>query len=293
MRITLKKKNIALVFASLMLASMLPMQASAHRTFLLPSSTQFEGQEAWVTFDAAVTENLFDFDTNAFKLENVDILGPDGNSVTAENQFAGRLRSVFDLKLSQPGTYKVSAVTESVMASYKLNGEQKRWRGPQSAFEKSVPAEAQDVQKTAIHNRLETYVSLAKPNRTVLKASGVGLELLPLTHPNDLQVGGKARFKVLLNGQPVPKHVLAVVPGGVRYRGILQEIRGVTDEKGEFSVVLPAAGMYWIGIGYPARGGMDEEEQVKPGNAGAPKAQTPPAMPAQRYSYSGTFEVLP
>jgi uncharacterized GH25 family protein len=293
MRFAFKKKNAACVFASLILASLLPLQANAHRTWLLPSATQLEGKEPWVTFDAAVSENLFDFDTNAFKLEGLEITGPDGQPVAAENQFAGRLRSNFDVKLSKPGTYKVGITAESIMASYKVNGEPKRWRGPKSAFEKAVPANAEELQKTDIHNRLETYVSLAKPNNAVLKATGVGLEVLPVTHPNDLQAGHKASFQVLLNGQPVPKLVLAVVPGGVRYRGILREIRGVTNEKGEFSVTLPEAGMYWIGASYPSRND-DDEAPVKPANADAPKAPaTPPAMPQQRYSYSGTFEVLP
>ena len=40
-------------------------QAQAHRQWLLPSSTQIDTKEPWVTIDGAVSEQLFDLDTNA------------------------------------------------------------------------------------------------------------------------------------------------------------------------------------------------------------------------------------
>ena len=69
------------------------------------------------------------------------------------------------------------------------------------------------------------------------------------------------------------------MPGGVRYRGVLKEIRVTTDAKGEFSVTWPEAGMYWINASYPPR------VQAAPGT------QTTP--PVRRVSYGGTLEVLP
>lgn len=271
-------KKVVFVLASL-LVGLLPLQAQAHRTWLLPSSTQVDGKDPWVTVDAAVSENLFDLDTNMLKLDGLSITGPDGAPVQPENAATGRLRSTFDVKLAKPGTYKIGLVTESVMANYKLNGEAKRWRGTMEAFTKEVPANAEELRSTRMHSRLETFVSAGKPNNSVFKPSGVGLELVPISHPTELQAGQKASFRVLLDGQPASGLGVSAIPGGVRYRGVLKEIRVATDAKGEFSITWPDAGMYWITASYPPRA------ESQPGQ--------PAPQPARRVSYGGTFEVLP
>ena len=257
----------------------LSFNSYAHRTWLLPSATFVDTKEPWVTIDAAVSENLFDFDTNAMKLDGLIVTAPDGSHIKPDNQFTGRLRSSFDLKLAKPGTYKVSVVTEGVMASYKLNGEQKRWRGTEEAFAKEIPAGAQEVKATRLHNRQETFVTAVKPDNAVFKSSGVGLELEPITHPNDLRTGEKARLRFLLDGKPAANLAFSLIPGGVRYRGVLNEIRLTTDENGAASIDLPEAGMYWVNATYPP-------------NVQAP-AGSPPQQPARRVSYAATLEVLP
>ena len=117
--------------------------------------------------------------------------------------FTGRLRSTFDIRLAKPGTYKASIVTRSVMASYRLGGEMKRWRGTEEAFAREIPAGAQEVQATRVLSRLETFVSTGTPNDVVFKPAGEGLELVPLTHPNDLRAGEKATWRFLLDGKAV------------------------------------------------------------------------------------------
>lgn len=278
----------------LSLAAALPTAAWAHRSWLMASSTQLEGKEPWVTFDAAVSENVFDLDTNAVKLEGLTITGPDGATLVPENTTSGRLRSSFDLKLAKPGTYRVAIVSEAVNASYKQGTEVKRWRGTVEAFAKEVPADAPELRSTRTHTRLETFVTYGKGNDTALKPSGVGLELVALTHPSELAPGAAAKFRFVLDGKPAARLKVAVVPGGVRYRGVLKEQLAVTDEKGEFSVTWPEAGMYWLNASYPPR------PEPQPGQAqgqgpgqGSTGGGMPADMPARRLSYSGTLEVLP
>lgn len=260
-----------------LIAAALPLSAQAHRTWLLPSATVVYGHEGWVTFDAAVSEDLFDLDTNALPLDNLLILGPDGLPVQAENEFKGRLRSVFDLKLTQPGTYRVRLERENVMASYKLNGQPKRWRGDEKDMGSEIPKTAEDLHVMRASVRQETFVTLGKANDTALtKVNGVGIELVPITHPNEMFVGTTSRFRLLLDGKPLAHHLIGIVPGGVRYRGVLNEITATTDAKGELSVKWPAAGMYWLSASWPVR------------SEGGPRT-----LPPRRVSYSATLEVLP
>jgi uncharacterized GH25 family protein len=273
MSMTLNKSLLALALATLAL------QAQAHRPWMVPSSSLVDARDPWVTVDAAISEGLFDIDHQPLKLDALVITGPDGARVQPENAVTGRLRSVFDVKLAKPGTYKAAIVTPSVMASYTLNGEMKRWRGSEEAFAKEIPAGAQDVKATRQLSRLETFFSATTTSEAVFKPSGVGLEFVPLTHPNDLRAGEKATWRFLIDGKPAANQAFSLVAGGVRYRGVLGEIRQSTDANGDISFVLPAPGMYYLSSNWPA---------AAPAVAG----QAAPA-PARRLSYSATLEVLP
>ncbi|MGI4847877.1 MAG: DUF4198 domain-containing protein [Janthinobacterium lividum] len=256
------------------IAMVLPHNAQAARLWLLPSSAQVEGRDPYITVDAAISENLFDFDRTGLPLEDLQITGPDGAAVAAENQFTGKLRSTFDVKLSKPGTYKIGLVSDAVMASYKVGSEQKRFRGSAEALAKALPANATDVSQTLMHNRVETYVTAGKPNEAAFKTTGVGLELVPLSSPAELQADQPARFRFLLDGKPAADFELSVIPNGVKYRGALNEMRVKTDANGVFAVTWPQPGMYQVSASWPAQQG--------PGQA----------VP-RRLNYGGTFEVLP
>ncbi|HEX5484803.1 MAG TPA: DUF4198 domain-containing protein [Limnobacter sp.] len=251
----------------------LPQLAQAHRQWLVPSSTQLNGQDQWVIVDAAVSENLFDFDSRALDLDGLTITSPRGQKVAPQNQFSGQLRSTFDFKLDQQGTYKVSVVDHAEMVSYKLNGEMHRWRGNASEAGFKIPAQATDVERMAIENRLETFVSLGEPTVVPQQLEGDGLELQPITATTSLYAKDTSRFRLFLDGKPAANMKVSVVPGGVRYRGVLNEMLVSTNAGGEFEVTWPQAGMYWLHASYPPR---------EPGK-----------RPVRMVSYSATFEVLP
>jgi hypothetical protein len=102
---------------------------------------------------------------------------------------------------------------------------------------------------------------------------------VPITHPTDLRPGETAKWRFQLDGKPLPKFAFSLIPGGVRYRGVLNEIRLMTDANGEVAVKLPAAGMYWLNAGYPV-------SATKGVPADAP-------ADVRRYTYAATLEILP
>ena len=105
--------------------------------------------------------------------------------------------------------------------------------------------------------------------------------MVPVTHPNDLFVGDEASFRLVFDGKPAVGVPVAVIPGGIRYRDQLGEMKVVTDASGEFRVKWPTPGMYWINASYPVRA-------ERP----APTGGTIDA-PVRRGSYVATVEVLP
>ena len=99
--------------------------------------------------------------------------------------------------------------------------------------EADVPAGATDIARSTMHTRIETFVTANKPSMGAFKASGEGLEMIPLTNPTELRTGETARMRFTLDGKPLANQPFSLIPGGVRYRGVLGEIRLVTDAKGE------------------------------------------------------------
>jgi hypothetical protein len=252
--------------------------AQAHRPWMLPSATFIETErEAWVTIDGAVSEGLFDLDHLPLRLDGLTVTDPDGQTAPAPAATVGKFRSSVDLKLPKNGTWRVTLAAVNVMGSYKLNGEMKRFRATEQTAAKEVPAGATEVKTTTMVQRQDTFVTVNKPSMGALKPVGTGLELVAVTNPTELRAGEKATFRFQLDGKPLPNFPFSLIPGGVKYRGTINEVRLSTDAKGEATFTLPAPNMYWLSAAYPANA------PAGPGAEPLPK----------RYSYSATIEVLP
>jgi Domain of unknown function (DUF4198) len=259
---------------ALMLAAALPFAAEAHRPFIVPSETVI-ARPGWVTFDGAVSNDLFYFNHQPLRLDNLQVTGPDGQPVQIANANTGKFRSTFDLELQKQGTYKVALVNNSLNAQYETAaGERRRWRGTAELLGE-IPADAKNVQITQQQQRNETFVTAGKPNDVVLKPTGVGLELVPVTHPNDLVAGEPISFRFVLDGRPAANVEVDVVPGGTRWRDTQNETKYTTDKTGQVTMTWSTPGMYWLQADV-----QDDKTSVKQAKS-------------RRASYIATFEVLP
>jgi|SRR5690554_131637 len=253
--------------------------ADAHRAWIKPDATVLSKDNAWVTFDAGISNEIFVRDYVAFRLDAVKAYAPDGQEIPLENAFTGKTRSVFDLQLQQSGTYKVTQASVSLQARWlDENGERRFWPGrgvvPKPGdFERDVPKQAKELVVTEYARRIETFVTNGMPTETVLQPSQHGFELMPLTHPNDLYVGETASFKVLIHGEPAAGAEVTVIREGMRYRDQQNEMTVTSDANGEFSIDWVDAGQYFMEIDY-----QDDRGKA-------------PAT-ARRGSYSAVFEVL-
>ena len=266
------KRSLVLSLAFLAAA---PFAASAHKAWLQPSQTVLAGNAPWITVDAAVSNDLFYFNHVPLRLENLAITAPDGSKVEAQNPSTGKYRSVFDVELKQQGTYRIGVVNDYATASWDDNGKPKRWRGTPAAFATEVPKGATDLKVGQSLSRVETFVTNGSPSEGALKPSGTGLELVPVTHPNDLFAGEEAKFRLQLDGKPVANVEVEIVRGNTRYRNAQDEIKAKTDASGEFKVTWPEAGLYWLEA-------TSEDAKV-----------TVPGATQRRLGYVATLEVLP
>lgn len=263
----------ALAAVSVIAALAIPAAASAHRQWLLPSATVLSGADPWISVDAAVSNDLFYFDHVPMRTDAITVINPDGSKGEIKNPATGKYRSTFDVQLSQPGTYKIVNTGEGASASYKLGGEVKRWRGSAAELATAIPKEATEVKIMENARRVETFATRGAPTKEALKPTGRGLELEPVTHPNDLVASEPATFKLVLDGKPAANVEVEVVQGGSRYAKAA-ELKVKTDATGAFTVNWPSAGMYWLEAG------------VRGGTSTIPNAE-------RSASYVTTLEVLP
>lgn len=258
----------SLTLAALALGLTTPL-ASAHEAWMLPSSTVLSSS-GYITLDAAVSNDLFYFNYRPMAIrDNLSITAPDGSAVQPENMLRGQLRTTFDANLTMAGTYRVAVVNSSVMASWKEGGETRRWRGTQSELGANVPAQATDLSVREGVSRIETFATVGKPS--TIAPAGEGLELAPVTHPNDLYAGEAATLGFTINGKPAPGIEVVVMAGGTRYRDQLAKVELITDAHGQITHTWPAPGFYYLKAGLNDVGAGNME---------------------RRLSYTATLEVL-
>ena len=269
--------------------------ALAHRMWMIASSTSVSGTDNWVTVDAAVSNDLFFFDHQPIRVAPT-VLQPDGTEGTVENHAVGKFRATFDVHLTQQGTYRIGVVNRGVFGSYQLNGERKMIpRGTTvDKLASVIPAGATDVQTAESVSRNEIYVTQGAPTTTVFKPTGKGIELVPVTHPNDLVVGEPATFQFLLDGKPAPDLFVTVIPGGIRYRDALKQQDLKTGADGKASINWPDPGLYWVNVTptRPREEGAGGPGMGAPGAGGPQGAGRSAGPPQRRVSYVTTVEVL-
>lgn len=301
----------SLLLATALVAS-LPFAAQAHKAWLRPSQTVIAGNAPWITVDAAVSNDLFYFNHVPLGLGALEITAPDGSRVQPQNAATGKLRSVFDVQLQQEGTYRLAIVNAGLSARWgdRPAGPGPGGKGPGgpggpgapdgkgppppggpgmppggnggflrnvSAAELAtkVPKDAKNLVVTEGVGRVETFVTHGAPSQTALAPSGKGIELVPVTHPNDLYAGEQAEFVFHIDGKPAPGLKVEIIRGGTRYRNAQEEITATTDAQGRFSVTWPQPGMYWL------------ETTEQDDKTSVPQAKQ------RRLSYVATLEVLP
>lgn len=276
------KHYLAAAGLALGLSLVLPSEAEAHRRWLLPSATVLAGNAETVSVDAAASNGLFTFDHRPMGLDDLTVTGPDGKPVEPKVIGSGAYRSVFDVALTTPGTYRIAVASDGVMGSYEINGERRRWRGTREEMATGIPEGATNVRVSDNSSRTETFVTLGTPDSGALQPVGRGIEMIPVTHPNDLVSGEPAQMKFLIDGKPAEGLELEFVAGGTRYRDDAGIQTLTTDAQGLVTFQAEQPGMYYVEAS--ASSGDTEGQE----GSGAAEANPP-----RRMSYTAVLEFLP
>lgn len=137
-----------------------------------------------------------------------------------------------------------------------------------------IPADATDLDLTQNQSRNEFFVTAGEPTQTVLQSTGKGLEMVPVTHPDDLVTSEPGKFRFLVDGKPAAGLKVEFVPNAQRFRDGDHAQSVTAGADGVVTVKWPVAGFYWVNASL-----TDD----KP---------TAPRATKRRLTYTATLEVV-
>lgn len=240
------KKPTWLGAAALSLAFLAP-SVRAHPMWMLPSEFNLSTEESfWVTVDATAAHGVFTFD-KPLGLDSVNIYSPKGDRQRIGSYFKGKRRSVFDLEIDTDGTYKVALTTpQRYFTTYEIGTRNTKRRIFANKQEAEVPEGAKNVKTIAVQAISAFYVTQGAPSDKVLKITGKGFELHPLTHPSDVVTKEQARFKFTFDGEPLANMDVEITPHGTAWRDSREQMDLKTDKNGVVTFKPTIAGPHLL-----------------------------------------------
>lgn len=253
--------------------------AAAHMPYLKP--TTFTPHREFVTVESAMSADMFFLPDFPIRGDgDYWATGPSGETVKATSATVHKEFAVAEVALPGPGTYRLSTGERPGRATKfaRIDGEWKMVRpagapGGRGVDESAVPAGAETMTSTG-YTRAEAYVTRGAPDRGALKPTGKGLELEPVTHPNEIYAGEAFKFRLLNDGQAAGDVAFAIYRAGDQHAEKRYTYSAKTDAAGAAAVTFDQAGIYVLVASYPPR---------TPGEPMTPVAKSS--------TYSLTFEV--
>ena len=168
------------------------------------------------------------------------IIHPKGWVGRPSSIFVGQTRTVGEIQLRDPGTYRIETDRPAqYVAEIEVDGK-KRWVGKSKD---QLPGK-KILQSAHRWSQTTTFVTVKKYTKRVLEATGAFLEIVPVTHPNKIFVGKPFVVRVLSGGQLVPgQEVQAYSEMDSGYDATLV---AVTNADGECKLIFRSPGMYLL-----------------------------------------------
>jgi len=214
--------------------------AAAHTGYLKPNLFNTP-QRDHVTVEASFTEEMFTPDI-VMKADDYHVVTPAGAKVRVAAVTYLRDLAVFEVDLPEAGTYRISTGLR-VGATRKMALVNGKWEPVRERD--GVPAGAKVADAQSI-TRSDVYVSKGPASDKALTPAGVGLEIVPLAHPNRLDAGAALPVRLLLDGKPVAGVAISLQGPKLPDEEDAKAVTVTTDKDGKASIALPQGGTFLL-----------------------------------------------
>ena len=212
----------------------------AHQQWVSPNFVYQSGESAWLSFDHTFGDRRFQPGSGPSSYYSWWIVGPDGFKRNVPNLFLGRTRTVGEIELSEPGTYRIEAVEDRMpWTQIKVDGKNLWQPGTRADFD------GFDIERSIVYfNKSATYVTLGSVSHSLLSGTGDPLEIVFEDHPNDLYEGKEFEVRVLASGEPLANQEVRVFSDFGEGHDASATCN--TNANGSCDLSMPAPGRYLL-----------------------------------------------
>ena len=172
---------------------------AAHQKWLLPNFFVAAKAPVWLSFDVTWSDTPFTAEAGVGK-QPISVIGPDGVRQTPPSIFVGKTKSVAEMELTKPGTYRLEAIDPlAYWTQVEQNGKEQWVRKPKNEVAE-LPIKRSDL----YWSKAAAYVTLGEPTDVPPPDHEDPLDILLEQHPNRLAVGDTLNVQVVSYGKPLP-----------------------------------------------------------------------------------------
>lgn len=198
----MSRRNLALVTAACIAIALWLQErpTHAHQQWVLPNFfvTETKDESVWLGFEHALGDHRF-VPSAGPGPAMIWITGPEDELTPPSFVYTGKTRTLAEIELTKPGTYRVTAEEPEAYWTKIKEGDKSRWlRMPRDRVAGKTIEMSKRYWAKAI-----TYVTFKRQTRGPLAVQGDPLELQPVDHPNAIRAGQPFRFRVLAEGKPL------------------------------------------------------------------------------------------
>ena len=209
-----------------------------HQQWILPNFFYTNDESPWLGIEHTSGDKRFVSGHGSGTL--LSIIHPQGWLGRPSSIFVGQTRTVGEIKLREPGTYRIETDRPArYVAEIEVDGK-RTW----VSKSKDQLHDAKIIQSTHRWSQTTTFVTVKEYTKGALEATGAFLEIVPVTHPNKIFVGKPFAVRVLSGGQSVPDQKVKVY--SETDSGHDATLAAATNADGECELTFPSPGRYLL-----------------------------------------------
>lgn len=225
-------------------AALTSFPAAAHMPYLYAVG-EVAARGGMVSLESSYVETYFVPEV-AFNNGNFEVITPEGEKKSPDRVEVWKARTLAEHRVgSTPGTWRFSTGHRhgAKFRTWEVDGKRKTSRDPNEA----MPEGAKLISSFQSLSMAETYLTVAKPNRTALAPRAQGLEIEAISHPTDIYVGEGFKFRILFDGKPLPEHDISFTEAVSLSGEKPQVFKLKTNAAGEADFV-PDRPAHWVAL---------------------------------------------
>lgn len=224
-------------FLSGLLTFCIASPCSSHQKWLWPNRFVAEKAPVWLSFDVTWSDEPFNAEKGVGD-QPLSIVDPAGGRESPSRIFIGKTKSTAEAELVREGTYRVEAVDPlAYWTRVEKDGHEQWIKKP-----KNVVTGAKITRADLYWAKAVAYITVGKQTEMRTSDKADPLDLVPLTHPNEIPAGRPLELRVLSYGAPLPSAEIRVFGPNNTGHEPIQSTK--CDDQGLGKIQIDKAGRY-------------------------------------------------